>query len=149
MPHIEERTVLYYSSVKEVIFYTGVRFDDFSLENKQELIDLLGEWLIEAKDYIDTYISRNLQKELEIGKITNIPPRIHDIATRIVANKVAQAVARRTTPLATKDSVPTITLSDNIFTDSIKQDLDQFIVNTSKPTLRISRARSKTERNVW
>jgi hypothetical protein len=140
------RTNQYYSSVEEVISYTGIRYDDLGLESEEELAWLLEQWLIQAKDFIDKYIERNLHKELESGKLSEIPPSIHNVATRIVANMVTQAVIRRQTPIANKDNVSTITVSDSIFTDSIKQDLEQFKIVSTSPALRIKRVRSRSER---
>jgi len=89
----------YYSSPADVIAYTGVRPEDLGIEATEEdtadelLTALLTEWLEEAADLIDRDRRQSWLTEL------TIPAGINNIAKRLVANMIAQAVVRRDTPI--------------------------------------------------
>lgn len=139
--------VLFYSSPQKVIDYTGVTPADLGLRDDEEsgegwqsayekLFDIIGEWLEEVTDLINQ--DRNRDYRLE----ETIPPGIHNIAKRMVANMVAQAVLRRDTPLVKIDDFNVQMVEDKIFTDAIKADLSRY---PAKAKFKITRVRSNSE----
>lgn len=125
-------TETYYSTPEEVIQYTGVRPQDFYLEDddpeapnpstaEEKLTSLIANWLVQIKDFIDRDRNRDYSAS---GKV--VPPGIHNIALRAAANMVAQAQLRRETPIVKKDDFTISMVEDKVFTASIKSDLSRF-----------------------
>lgn len=116
----------YYSSPADVIAYTGVRPEDLGIEATEEdtadelLTALLTEWLEEAADLIDRDRRQSWLTEL------TIPAGINNIAKRLVANMVAQAVLRRDTPIIKIGDFAVKMTDDSILTRAIKRDLRMF-----------------------
>jgi hypothetical protein len=100
-----------------------------------ELEDLVRAWLVEAKDLIDQDRNRDYHQEVAQGVRSQIPPGIHNIAKRIVANMLALAILRRETPVVKIDDFSIRMVEDQILTRAIKQDLARY---PAKPRFRMS-----------
>jgi len=60
-----------YSTVDDVINYTGIKYDTLGLSNKTELETMIETWLIQIKSLIDRDRKRDLEKDLDFGdKVT-------------------------------------------------------------------------------
>jgi hypothetical protein len=57
----------YYSTVDEVIKYTGVEFDKLGLDGKQALEDLILKWLMEVASLINANRNRDMIMDLTFG----------------------------------------------------------------------------------
>ena len=113
----------HYSSPADVIRFTGTRPEDFGLAAVSELEALILPWLVQAKDLIDTDRNRDYHAEVTAGRRDNVPPGIHNIAMRIVANMLALAVLRRETPVVKVGDFAIQVAEDQVFTASIRKDL--------------------------
>ena len=113
-----------YSTPGKVISYTGVRPQDFYLEDGEEktaeekLEELIEGWLLQIKDLIDADRGREYKED--------IPPGIENIALRMAANMVAQAQLRRETPIVRHDDYSVDMVEDKVMTNAIKNDLARF-----------------------
>jgi len=126
----------YYSTVKDVIQSTGIRPTDLGMESDTEgeagaqtAAEKLETWietrLVEIKDLIDHDRNRDYAAEAEAdGK--EIPPGIHGIALRMMANHVGYAVLRRTTPIIRVDDFAINAPEEHLFTASIKSSLRRY-----------------------
>ncbi len=127
-----------YSSPKKVIEYTGVRPQDFGLEDElneneevvetaeEKLESIIEGWLEQVKDLIDHDRNRDYHEEVEAGKRDKVPPGIEFVALRMAANMVAQANLRRQTPIVRHDDFSVDMVEDKVFTNAIKRDLARF-----------------------
>lgn len=57
----------YYSSVEDVITYTGAEYEKFNLNDDTELKALIKKWLIQVKSLIDNNRGRDLLRDLTFG----------------------------------------------------------------------------------
>jgi len=117
----------HYGTVESVLLYTGVKPADFGLTSttggdtaEQKLISLITGWLKEATDIIDRIIGGSYLDS------DNVPPGLHNIAVRIVANMCAQAILRRETPVIRIGEFAVRMTDDTIVTPSIKRDLSRY-----------------------
>jgi len=119
-----------YSSVTQVINYTGIRPEDLGLETSCELEVIIHGWLVDIKNFIDE--DRNRDYYIE----NKIPSGINNITLRICANMIAQSQLRRDTPLVKIDDFNIQMVEDKIFTEAIRRDLSRF---PAKPRFRMLR----------
>jgi len=121
-----------YSTPEKVISYTGVRPQDFYLEDdgektaEEKLKEMIEGWLLQVKDLIDADRNRDYNKEVDEGKREKVPPGIENIALRMAANMVAQAQLRRETPIVRHDDYSVDMVEDKVMTNAIKNDLARF-----------------------
>lgn len=108
---------LFYSTVATVKRNTGIRFDDLDFVDEAELDSQIEEWLMDAKDLIDRNRNRNFHEE------TEIPRGIHNIASRLAGNMVAQAKLRRETAIVHNDDYQQNFIDDRVMTAAIRKDL--------------------------
>jgi len=60
-----------YSSVNDVLNYTGIKYETLGLSSKTELETMIETWLIQVKSLIDRDRGRDLERDLDFGdKIT-------------------------------------------------------------------------------
>ena len=122
----------HYSTVDDVIEFTGIRPGDLGLEDdpqgttdpesaESKMRILIESWLVQVKDLIDQNRNRDFHEEED-----GVPPGIHNIALRVCANMVAQAVLRRDTPIVRVDDFNVRTVEDRVITSAIKDDLKQY-----------------------
>jgi len=72
----------YYSTVEDVIVYSGIEFDKLNLSNQDELKALIGKWLLQIKSLIDRNRGRDLLRDLSFGdKIDIINPYEWNLGT--------------------------------------------------------------------
>ncbi len=108
-----------YSSVEEVINYTGVRPEDFGMD-APELFSTIQGWLEEATSLINQDRQRDYEAE------GNVPDGIHSIAKRIVGNMVSIAMVRRESPVVKIGDWSVNLVKDDVFTSAIKKDLKMY-----------------------
>jgi len=132
---------LFYSSVDDVIAYTGIKYGDLGLEDADELAVVIESNLKAAKSLIDQSRVRDYAQEVEDGERTVVPAGIDDIAKRMVSNMLANAVARRSTSTVRPEDLK-VMMDDVVITDAIKNDLSKY---PKKLNLRIYRVRSVDE----
>lgn len=142
---------LFYSSVEDVLNYTGIRPADLGFKDDKDdggdpedsgfrktaedkLAAFIEARLIEIKDMIDRDRNRDYHAEI------NVPPGIHHIALRIMKNLMGHAVMSRSTPIVRVDDFTIRMVEDQVFTPAIKRDLRTY---PAKPRLRMFRVSGK------
>lgn len=113
-----------YCTTEEVIGLTGVTPKKLKLDgdDNESLNTLLTKWISQAESLIDSYCRTSW---------TDVPGAVSNVCLRLVANMLALAVARRETAMV-KVNDWTIKISDdNVFNDSLKADLNPFVVDKS------------------
>lgn len=119
----------YYSTVDEVISYTGVAPQTLGLNTHSELETLLEIWLVQIKDLIDRDRNRNYTKE------GDVPPGIDNIARRMAAHLVRSAERQRSNSVVDIDGNQLQVDDVSVFTDEIMKDLRRY---PAKPRLSMS-----------
>lgn len=132
----------YYSTVGDVLRYTGIKPKDLGFKDAEEeggitadelLTAFIEARLIEVKDLIDRDRNRDFHAE------GDVPPGIHHIALRIMKNFLAHAVVSRETPIVRVDDFTIRMVEDQVFTHAIRNDLRTY---PAKPRFRILRISS-------
>lgn len=129
----------YYSTPAEVKAYTGVKPEDLGLAKGDDagLIALLTTWLEQIKNLIDTDRNRNYAAE------GTVPKGIDNIALRMAANQVSNAMIMRDSPIIRVDEFSIRQVDkDKIMTDAIKADLANYL---AKPSFRFMRVNTSSE----
>jgi len=109
-----------YSSVADVIAYTGIQYSDLNMDSVSELETYIEARLGDAKSFIDRSRNRDYEEE------GTVPDGINNIAMRIVSNMLAISVLRRDTPIIKQEDYNISITNDNVLTQSIKDDLAYF-----------------------
>ena len=134
-----------YSSVADVILLSGIKPEDFELEDDMgssesaltaadKLNALVLSWLIDIKDFINRNRNRDYFQDVENDDIEAIPPGINNIALRAACNMAAMALLRRETAVQRVDLVQRLK-GDEIFSPALLHDLAQY---PSKPRFRMA-----------
>lgn len=136
----------FYSSVKDVLEYTGVRPEDLGIKDfvppdeektaDEKLEEFIEARLVEIKNLIDVDRNRDYHSEVDSGRRDEIPPGIHHIALRIMKNLLGQAVVSRSTPIVRVDDFTIKMVEDQVFTKAIREDLRVYL---AKPRFRFMR----------
>lgn len=119
----------FYGTVKKLKLYTGigVHSNDFDVEDENELDEILEEFLLDAKDYIDDYTERDFLQE------EDVPRKIHSVAVRIASNLILYSQFNRQTRMKRLNEDGDV-LEDRIMTKTILKDLDKYV----KPDIQLS-----------
>ena len=117
----------YYGTPEQVRAYTGIRPEDLGLSDikggdtaDQQLTAILTAWLGQATDIMDYMLGGTYLDD------ETVPAGLHNIAVRIVANMVAQAVLRRETPIIRIGDYAVRMTDDAIITPAIRRDLMRY-----------------------
>ena len=129
----------YYSTTTEVKNYTGVKPKDLGFEENDTagLDALLVTWLEQIKDIIDKDRNRDYTVE------GTVPKGIVNIALRMAANQVANAMIMRDSPIIqVNEFTLRVVDKDKILTEAIEKDLLRY---PAKPKFRLMRVRTVAE----
>ncbi len=119
-----------YSSVDEVIAYTGVGPKDLGLEDDdtEGLKAIIEKALVEIKDIIDTYCRRGFSTEQKV------PGGIHKIAKEMTSDGISLAMMRRDTPIIRVDDFSIKQVQSEILTAAVREILD---IYRKKPQIKM------------
>ena len=109
-------------SVESVINFQGVKPKQFNLEKSDDvgLEEMLSEWIVQCQSLIETYTHREYTDE-------NVPDAVKNVLLRLVSNMVVLAIQRRDSPIIKVNDWSISTISSDIFTDDLKDDLEPFV----------------------
>lgn len=159
-----------YSSVDDVVAMSGIKPEDFELEDdmgsaedaltaEDKLNALVFSWLVSIKDFIDRNRNRNYTaEETAVAAVidkwgtviypatvaTPVPSGIHNIALRAACNMASMALLRRETAVQRVDLVQRLK-GDEVFSPALLHDLAQY---PSKPRFRMAVSKT-TKPNVY
>ena len=134
-----------YSSVADVIGFSGIKAIDFEFEDdlgtslgvrtaEEKLEAMITMWLVGIKDFIDRYRNRDYSQEVVDGTISKVPPGIDNIALRAASNMASIALLRRETSVQRVDIIVRVK-EEEIFTPALLRDLSLY---PAKPRFRMS-----------
>lgn len=108
----------------EIIEFTGVKPKTFRLEkdDTEGLNLILEKWIKQSQSLICSYCNFNFH-EIE----DEIPGAVQNVCLRLTANMVALAQARKDTPVVKVNDWSIQTVSSDIFTDDLKDDLAPWV----------------------
>ena len=126
----------YYSTPEDVIQYTGIQPGDLNLEDDDpegedpktaadKRTALLEKWLKQITSLIHGHQKMNYLELVDNEELEEVPAGIHNIAMRMAANMVGQAVLRRETPIVKIDDFAVKMVSDAVMTKDIRTDLKE------------------------
>lgn len=110
-------------SADDIIEFTGVKPQTFRYEKNdtESLEELLNKWIDQSSSLICSYCNHDFDEDEEI------PDAIQNICIRLTANMVALAQARKDTPVVKVNDWSIQTVSSDIFTDDLKDDLAPWV----------------------
>lgn len=113
-------------TVESVITFQGLKPKQFNLDKDDTigLEEMLGEWIGQCQGLIETYTNRKYTDD-------TVPDAVKNILLRLVSNMVVLAIQRRDSPIIKVNDWSISTISSDIFTDDLKDDLKPFIKDSS------------------
>lgn len=119
-------------SVEEVIAFHGLKPKQFNLEKGDDsgLEDIISEWIDQCQSIIETYTNRKYTT-------SQVPGAVRNVCLRLVGNMVTLAIQKRDSPIIKVNDWSIQTISSNIFTDDLKNDLKPFINDSSNDYRKI------------
>ena len=105
-----------------VINFQSLKPQQFGLQKTDTtgLDSLLSTWILQCQDLINTYTHRNYTS-------VTVPPAVQNVLLRLVSNMVTLSIQRRDSPIIKVNDWNVQTLSSDIFSDDLKDDLAPFI----------------------
>ena len=109
-----------------VINFQSLKPQQFGLQKTDTtgLTSLLSDWILQCQDLINTYTHRSYTS-------TTVPPAVQNVLLRLVSNMVSLSIQRRDSPIIKVNDWTVQTLSSEIFSDDLKDDLKPFIKDSS------------------
>ena len=111
-------------SVDNVTDFTGLKPQHLKLDktDTNKLAEIVTEWIEQSESLIRSY-THNFQEHDD----SEIPDAVKNVCLRLTSNMVALSVARRDTPITQPNDWTVQILSSEIFTDDLKDDLENFV----------------------
>ena len=133
-PTVEETTdsVDLWITTTNVINFQSLKPQQFGLQKTDTtgLNALLSTWIQQCQDLINTYTHRLYTSE-------SAPLAVQNVLLRLVSNMVTLSIQRRDSPIIKVNDWNVQTLSSDIFSDDLKDDLRPFIKDSSNDYSKI------------
>ena len=94
------------------------------------LTQMLTDWILQCQDIINTYTNRNYTS-------ATVPPAVQNVLLRLVSNMCTLAIQRRDSPIIKVNDWNIQTISSDIFSDDLKDDLKPFVKDSSNDYTKI------------
>lgn len=107
----------------DIIIMNGLKPKHFNIETDTELQNMINKWLLQCESLIMGYTKRKTWD--------NPPEAVKNICMRLCSNMVTLAVQRRDNPIIKVDDWNIRTVSSNIFSNDLKEDLKPYILDSS------------------
>ena len=119
-------TVDLWITTTNIINFQSLKPQQFGLQKTDAtgLDSLLSDWIVQCQDLINTYTHRQYTS-------TDVPPSVQNVLLRLVSNMVSLSIQRRDSPIIKVNDWTVQTLSSDIFSDDLKDDLKPFIKDSS------------------
>lgn len=119
-------TVDLWITTTNVINFQSLKPQQFGLQKTDTtgLQTLLSDWIVQCQDLINTYTHRQYTS-------TTVPPAVQNVLLRLVSNMVTLAIQRRDSPIIKVNDWSVQTISSDIFSDDLKNDLSLFVKDSS------------------
>lgn len=125
-PPVEETpttpTVDLWITTTNVINFQSLKPQQFGLQKTDNtgLTNLLTTWITQCQDLINTYTHRQYTS-------STAPLAVQNVLLRLVSNMVTLSIQRRDSPIIKVNDWNVQTLSSDIFSDDLKEDLRPFV----------------------
>ena len=115
-------TVDLWITTTNIINFQSLKPQQFGLQKTDTtgLNNLLSDWISQCQDLINTYTHRSYTS-------STAPPAVQNVLLRLVSNMVTLSIQRRDSPIIKVNDWNVQTLSSDIFSDDLKQDLASFV----------------------
>ena len=115
-----------------VINFQSLKPQQFGLQKTDttSLNALLSDWILQCEDIINTYCHREYTA-------STVPPAVQNVLIRLVSNMVTLSIQRRDSPIIKVNDWTIQTLSSDIFSDDLKDDLRPFVKDSSNDYSKI------------
>ena len=122
----ENNTSGLWITTTNIIQFQGLKPKQLALEKTDDsgLETILTEWILECQSLIETYTHRTYTTD-------NVPGAVRNVLLRLVSNMVTLAIQRRDSPIIKVNDWNITTISSDIFTDDLKNDLHPFVKDSS------------------
>ena len=119
-------------TVDQIINFHGLKPKNLNLDKDDYngLDGIVSDWILQCQSLIETYTNRTYTDE-------NVPGAVQNVLIRLVSNMATLAIQRRDSPIIKVNDWNITTLSSDIFTDDLKQDLRPFVKDSSNDYSKI------------
>ena len=116
----------------QIIQFNGLKPKTFGFEKTDttSLPAMLTTWITQCQDMINTYCHREYTS-------STVPGAVQNVLLRLVSNMVTLSIQRRDSPIIKVNDWTIQTLSSDIFSDDLKQDLKPFVKDSSNDYSKI------------
>ena len=110
----------------QVINFQGLKPKNLNLEKTDTtgLETLVNDWIRQCQSLIEEYTRRKYPD-------SDVPAAVQNVLLRLTSNMVTLAIQRRDSPIIKVNDWNITTLSSDIFSDDLKQDLRPFVKDSS------------------
>ena len=125
-------TVDLWITTTNVINFQSLKPQQFGLQKTDDngLESLLTTWILQCQDMINTYCHRSYTS-------ATCPGAVQNVLLRLVSNMVTLSIQRRDSPIIKVNDWNVQTLSSDIFSDDLKQDLSLFVKDSHNDYTKI------------
>ena len=125
-------TVDLWITTTNVINFQSLKPQQFGLQKTDTtgLNSLLSDWISQCQDMINTYCHRSYTS-------ATCPGAVQNVLLRLVSNMVTLSIQRRDSPIIKVNDWNIQTLSSDIFSDDLKDDLKPFIKDAGNDYTKI------------
>lgn len=125
-------TVDLWITTTNVINFQSLKPSQFGLQktNTTGLDALLSSWILQCQDMINTYTHRSYTS-------ATCPGAVQNVLLRLVSNMVTLSIQRRDSPIIKVNDWNVQTLSSDIFSDDLKDDLKPFVKDAGNDYTKI------------
>ena len=115
-----------------IINFQSLKPQQFGLQKTDTngLNSLLSSWIVQCQDLINTYTHRQYTS-------VTVPPAVQNVLLRLVSNMVTLSIQRRDSPIIKVNDWNIQTLSSDIFTDDLKEDLSLYVKDSHNDYTKI------------
>ena len=116
----------------QIIQFQSLKPAQFGLQKTDDngLESLLTTWIIQCQDMINTYCHRSYTS-------STVPGAVQNVLLRLVSNMVTLSIQRRDSPIIKVNDWNVQTLSSDIFSDDLKNDLSPFVKDSHNDYTKI------------
>ena len=119
-------------TTSSVVNFHGLKPKQFNLEKTDEtgLHNMLCEWIRQCQSLINTFTHRSYSP-------SDCPGAVQNVLLRLVSNMVTLAIQRRDSPIIKVNDWTISTISSDIFSDDLKEDLKPFVKDAGSDYTKI------------
>lgn len=116
-------------TVQQVINFHGLKPQHLNIPKNDtdadsKLEEIITDWIVQSQDLINVYTNRNYTSE-------TVRPAVKNVCLRLTSNMVSLSIQKRDSPIIKVNDWTIQNVPSDIFTDELKDDLKQFIKDSS------------------